>query len=61
LDSIILDEFSLEVGGRTLLLRPAHVISEPKDSPLHGRLGMDALGLAKSLVFDWSAMRLTLE
>jgi predicted aspartyl protease len=60
-DSVILDEVSLEIAGRTVLLRPAHVIPEPKDSPLHGRLGMDALGLAKSLTIDWSAMRLTLE
>jgi predicted aspartyl protease len=61
LDSIMLDEISVNVGGRTLLLRSARVISEPKDSPLQGLVGMDALGLAKGLIFDWSAMRLTLE
>jgi tetratricopeptide (TPR) repeat protein len=60
-DSIMLDEVSLEIAGRTLLLRSAHVIPEPKDSPLDGRLGMDTVGLAKSIVIDWSAMRVMLE
>lgn len=61
IESTDLDEVALNIGGRMLLLRPAHIIDEPRDSPLQGRLGMDALSQAKTLTFDWGAMRLLLE
>ncbi|HEX8984190.1 MAG TPA: retropepsin-like aspartic protease [Bryobacteraceae bacterium] len=61
LESIDLDEAALSIDRRTLLLRPAHILDEPKNSPLHGRLGMDALFQAKVLTLDWGAMRLRLE
>jgi predicted aspartyl protease len=54
----ILPEIALRSGGFAATLRPVYVIA--KDVESDGTIGMDILGQAHEVTFDFRAMRLTL-
>ena len=62
LDSIILPELSLRVGGFRTMLRPAHVIRKEVGSEWHyGNLGLDLLSQARVVTLDFKSMTLILQ
>lgn len=63
-ESLSVPEIALDVGGRALLLRPAHVLLRQlaaDDRWFYGRIGMDSLRQAPVVTIDFSAMTLRLE
>jgi predicted aspartyl protease len=63
-DSIVLPSLNLSVGGRDVLLQPAHVLLQKGSgtSDLYsGNLGMDLLTQAHSITLDFQRMTLTLK
>jgi hypothetical protein len=56
--STILPDVSLGLGGLTTTLQPAHVLTRNPAS--HGTMGMDLLNQAQEVLFDFQAMRFTL-
>ncbi len=63
-DSIVLLDLKIGVGGFTTVLQPARVLlSETSHGSLlyYGNLGVDLLRQAKTVTFDFRSMRLTLE
>jgi predicted aspartyl protease len=63
-DSVILPLVTLRIGGRDLLLRPAHVLLEKSSGTsgmFEGNLGMDLLNQAHTITLNFQSMTLTLE
>ena len=57
----ILPELQLEVGGFTAVLQTAHILGKGGGSEIyHGIIGMDVLDQAKTITIDFQAMRMTL-
>jgi predicted aspartyl protease len=63
ISSLTLPALKLEIAGFVAELRPAHVLTEPttpNSQWLSGRLGVDALNQADSVLLDFHAMKLSL-
>lgn len=57
-------ELTLCLGGFDVHVRPAHVLLEqttPDSQWYYGRLGLDALGVARQITIDFEALTLSLE
>lgn len=63
-DSVALDSITLNVAGRPLTLKPAHVLIKSNNATsswFSGNLGMDLLNQSSSVTLDWTAMSLSLQ
>jgi predicted aspartyl protease len=63
-ESVLLPAVTLEVGGRAVELKPAHVLvkqSSDTSSWAAGNLGMDLLNQASTITIDFHAMTLSLQ
>jgi hypothetical protein len=63
-DSVALDSVTLSITGRSLTLKPAHVLLKSNNATsswFAGNLGMDLLNQSSSVTIDWSAMHLSLQ
>lgn len=63
-ESTILPELTLRIGGLDTVLRPAHVLATQATAAGqrdHGNLGMDLLGQARSVTIDFRSMTLWLK
>ena len=60
--SVVLDSVTFEIGGRSVVLKPAHVFTEHGNGTwAAGNLGMDLLKQADVFTLDFGAMTLRLE
>ena len=60
--SILLPSVTLQLGGGTAVLKPAHVFTEQGNgSWAAGNLGMDLLGQSSSFTLDFTAMTVRLQ
>lgn len=61
METIVLPEIEMEVGGLKTMLRPATIFSKPVGDDFHeGLLGMDILGQAQQVRIDFRSMVLQL-
>jgi predicted aspartyl protease len=63
-DSILLPSIDLRVGGHTVTLTNAHVLTKASSDTSEwadGNLGVDLLNQAESVTFDFGCMKLTLQ
>ena len=60
-NSVVLPEIELRVGGLTTVLRPAHILFEGVAAGCHyGSLGMDLMKQSQRTTIDFESMTLTL-
>jgi hypothetical protein len=63
MESVVLPSLSFIVGGREVLLKPAHILLKDNNSNSNwfaGNLGMDLLNQAHSVEVDFDSMTMLL-
>jgi hypothetical protein len=63
ISSVLVSSLTFTVGGRNVLLRPAHILLKSNNSTsgwFSGNLGMDLLNQARSVEVDFNSMKLML-